>query len=175
MEFTRASHDATGILSCGRMFETLRSSTFRFRMLNRVSSPLHSASLARQWSSWRCVWGSLSCWNTALPPNYQRGDHALLQYFRVHVGIHGSLNELSHPSASSTHAAPDHDTPTTMLDCRQDTLVFLFLTWLLPHTLDAIWTKQVGLGLIRPQDMAPVIHVHSLLVFSKLFAGFLVQ
>ncbi len=52
-------------------------------------------------------------------------------------------------------AAPDHDTPTTMLDCRQDTLVFVLLTWLPPHTLDI------------------VIHVLSLLVFSKLFAGFL--
>ncbi len=46
------------------------------------------------------------------------GDHALLQYVTVHVGIHGSLNELQLPSAGSTHASPDHDTPTTMLDCR---------------------------------------------------------
>ncbi len=52
------------------------------------------------------------------------GDHALLQYVTVHVGIHGSLNELWLPSAGSTHAAPDHDTPTTMLDWRQNTLVF---------------------------------------------------
>ncbi len=57
------------------------------------------------------------------------GDHALLQYVTVHVGMHGSLNELLLPSAGSTHAAPDHDTPTTMLDCRQDTLVFVLLTW----------------------------------------------
>ncbi len=69
------------------------------------------------------------------------GDHALLQYVTVHVGIHGSLNELYLPSAGSNHAAPDHDTPTTMLDCRQDTLVFVLLTWLPPHTLDTIWTK----------------------------------
>ncbi len=41
-------------------------------------------------------------------------------------------------SAGSTHAAPDHDTPTTMLDCRQDTLVFVLLTWLPPHKLDTI-------------------------------------
>ncbi len=51
------------------MLETLRSSTFRLRMPHRCSigigletclaspSPLPSASLARQWSSWRCVWG----------------------------------------------------------------------------------------------------------------------
>ncbi len=66
------------------------------------------------------------------------GDHALLQYVTVHVGIHGSLNELYLPSASSTHAAPDHETPSTMLDCRQDTIVFVLLTWLPPHMLDTI-------------------------------------
>ncbi len=44
------------------------------------------------------------------------GDHALLQYVTVHYGIHGSLNELYLPSAGSTHAASDHDTPITMLD-----------------------------------------------------------
>ncbi len=37
------------------MLETLRSSTFRLRMPHRL--PLPSASLARQWSFWRCVWG----------------------------------------------------------------------------------------------------------------------
>ncbi len=35
--------------------EDLRSSTFCLRMPH--SLPLPSASLARQWSSWRCVWG----------------------------------------------------------------------------------------------------------------------
>ncbi len=48
-----------------------------------------------------------------------------------------------------------------MIECRQDTLVFVH-TW-------------IYLYLIRPQDMVPVIHVLSLLVFSKLFAGFLVH
>ncbi len=37
------------------MLETLNSSTFRVSMPHRL--PLPSASLARQWSSWRCVWG----------------------------------------------------------------------------------------------------------------------
>ncbi len=52
-----------------RMLETLRSYTFHLRMPHRCSigfrsgdmlgqsSPLPSASLARQWSSWRCIWG----------------------------------------------------------------------------------------------------------------------
>ncbi len=48
-----------------------------------------------------------------------------------------------------------------MLDCRQDALVFVLLTWLPPHTLDTMWTKYVYLGLIRPQDMFPVICLSS--------------
>ncbi len=75
------------------------------------------------------------------------GDHALLQYVTVHVGIHGSLNELLLPSASSTHAAPNHDTPTAMLDCRQDTLVFVLLTWLSSQHLNQIslsWFHQTN-------------------------------
>ncbi len=63
MEFTRASQVATGVLfhssiTTSRswwMLETLRSSTFHLRMPHRL--PLPSASLARQWSSRRCVWG----------------------------------------------------------------------------------------------------------------------
>ncbi|MED6255040.1 hypothetical protein ATANTOWER_003760, partial [Ataeniobius toweri] len=49
-------------------------------------------------------------------------------YVTVHVGIHGSLNELQLPTDGSTHAAPNHDTPTTILDCRLDILVFVLLT-----------------------------------------------
>ncbi len=63
MEFTRASQVATGVLFHSSMMtsqnwwmlETLRSSTFHLKIPHRL--PLPSASLARQWSSWRCIWG----------------------------------------------------------------------------------------------------------------------
>ncbi len=63
MEFTRASQVATEVLFHSSMttsrswwmLETLRSSTFRLRMPHWL--PLPSASLARQWLSWRWVWG----------------------------------------------------------------------------------------------------------------------
>ncbi len=63
MELTRASQVATGVLFHSSMttsqswwiLETLRSSTFHLRMPHILT--LSSASLARQWSSWRCVWG----------------------------------------------------------------------------------------------------------------------
>ncbi len=77
MEFTRASQVATGVLfhSCMTtsrswwMLETLCSSTFCLRMPHRCSIGFRSGDmlgqsinftlsfLARQWSSWRCVWG----------------------------------------------------------------------------------------------------------------------
>ncbi len=83
------------------------------------------------------------------------------------------LNELQLPSSS--HAAPDHDATTTMLDCRQGTIFLVHLTRASPHMLDTIWAKQVYLRLIRPQDMVPVIHALGQVVFSKLFAGFFVS
>ncbi len=76
------------------------------------------------------------------------------------------------PSASSSHAAPDHNATTTMHDCRQGTIFLVLFTRASPHMLDTIWAKQVYLRLIRPQGMVPVIHALGQVVFSKLFAGF---
>ncbi len=66
------------------------------------------------------------------------GHHVLLQNVSVHAGIHVSLNEPQLPSTSSSHAAPDHDATTTMLDCRQDTIFLVILTRASPHMLDTI-------------------------------------
>ncbi len=62
-----------------------------------------------------------------------------------------------------------------MLDCRQDTIVLVLLTRASPHMLDIIWVKQGFLRLIRPPDMVPVIHALGQVVFSKLFAGFILS
>ncbi len=84
-------------------------------------------------------------------------------------------NEPELPSTSSSHAAPDHDATTTMLDCRRGSIFLVVLTRASPHMLDTILVKQVYLRLIRPQDMVPVIHALGQVVFSKLFAGFFVS
>ncbi len=62
MEFTRAKvatgvpfHPSITTSQSWWMLETLRSSTLCLRMPHRL--PLPSTSLARQWLSWRCVWG----------------------------------------------------------------------------------------------------------------------
>ncbi len=109
-----------------------------------------------------CVWGGY------VVKQFLKGEHhLLLQNVKVHVGFHVSLNELQLPSTSNSHAAPDHDATTTMLDCRQGTICFVLLTRASPHMLDTIWVK--------PQDMVPVIHALGQVVFSKLFAGFFVS
>ncbi len=74
------------------ILETMRSSTFHLRMPHRL--PLPSASLARQWLSWRCVWGRyhvgiLPCG----PVSEGRGSYSA-SVCHSDVGIHGSLNEL---------------------------------------------------------------------------------
>ncbi len=51
------------------------------------------------------------------------------------------------PSTSSSHAAPDHDATSTMLDCRQGTVLLVLLTRASPHMLDTIGVKQVYLML----------------------------
>ncbi len=63
IEFNRASQVAPGVLFHSLkmtlrswwMLKTLHSSNFHLRTPH--SLPLPSASLTRQWSSWRCVWG----------------------------------------------------------------------------------------------------------------------
>ncbi len=63
IEFNRASQVAPGVLFHSLMMtsrswwmlKTLHSSNFHLRTPH--SLPLPSASLTRQWSSWRCVWG----------------------------------------------------------------------------------------------------------------------
>ncbi len=121
---------------------------------------------------WRHIWPA----GTYIGKQFLKGGHhCLLQNVTVHVGIHVSLNEPQLPGTSSTHAAPDHDATTTMLDCRQGTIVLVLLTRTSTHMLDTIWVKQVDLRLIRPQDMVPVIHALGKVVFSKLFAGFFVS
>ncbi len=130
-----------------------------------MATPSPSPSAARQLLSWRCVWGG--CY---VGKQFPKGrHHLLLQNVTVHVGIHVSLNEPQLPSTSSSHAAPDHDATTTMLDCRQGTIFLVLLTRASPHI------KQVYLRLIRPQDMVPVIHALGQVVFSKLSAGFFVS
>ncbi len=155
------------------MLDTWCFSTFRLRMPHmphKTYLTTTSPSAARQLSSWRCVWGGY------VGKRFMKGgNHLLLQNVTVHVGIHVSLNEPQLPSTSSSHAAPDHDATTTMLDCRQGTIFLALLTRASPHMLDTIWVKQVYLRLIRPQDMVPVIHALGQVVFSKLFTGILVS
>ncbi len=80
------------------MLETLRSSTFRLRMPHRCSIGFRSGDMLGQ-----SITFTLSFYSKSVvvmleycpaAQSLKGGDHALLQYVTVHVGIHGSLNEL---------------------------------------------------------------------------------
>ncbi len=154
MEFTRAVQ--VGILfhssimtswSCW-MLDTWCFSTFRLRMPHMCSIGFrsgdilgHSITFTFSFISKAVVisavcLGSLLCWNCRSAQFLKGGHHLLLQNVTVHVGIHVSFNEPQLPSTSSTHAAPDHDATTTMLDCRQGTIFLVLLTRVSPHMLD---------------------------------------
>ncbi len=96
MEFTRASQVTTGFLFYSFMMtsrswwvlETMRSSTFCLRMPQRLH---FSKAVVILEMCLRVVTILEYC---PVAQSLQGGDHALLQYVKVHVGIHGSLNEL---------------------------------------------------------------------------------
>ncbi len=149
-EVTRASQFATGVLFHSSMDDITERVDVRDLVLpppsvwgcpHRLHLP--SASLARQWSSWRCVWGRyyvgiLPCG----PVSEGRGScSASVCHSTCWHSWFPQWIVAPQCRPCGTGDAPDHDTPTTMLDCRQDTVVFVLLTWLLSHTLDTIWTK----------------------------------
>ncbi len=105
--YFRASQVATGVLFHSSMttsrswwmLETLRSSTFRLRMPHRCSIGFRSGDIFGQFITFTLSFYSkavviimLEYCPAAQSP--KGGDHALPQYVTVHVGIHGSLNEL---------------------------------------------------------------------------------
>ncbi len=135
MEFTIASQVSTGVLFHSSMttsqswriwlpFEDAPQITFTLSFFSKAAVV------------WEVGFGSLSCWNTALWPSLQReGIMLCFSMSQYMLAFMVPLMNCSSLIASSTHAAPDHGTPTTIIDCRQDTLVFVLLTWLLPHTI----------------------------------------
>ncbi len=92
-----------------------------------------------------------------------KGGDALLQYVTVHVGIHGFPQWTVSPQCWQHSCSP----PTMALPqpC--------WTPGCCPHTLNTSLSYQVYLGLIRPQEMVPVIHVLSLLVFINCLQAFL--
>ncbi len=158
MEFTRAAQVVAGILfhssimtsrSCW-MLDTWCFSSFRLRMPHMCSIGSRSGDILGHSITFTfsfiskavvilvvCLGAIIMLENCRSAQFLKRGHH-LLQNVTVHVGIHVSLYEPQLPSTSSTHAAPDHDATTTMLDCRQGTIFLVLLTRASPHMLDTI-------------------------------------
>ncbi len=111
-------------------------------LLNRVQVWRHTWPLHHLQQQGSChlggVFGVVMLENCHSPQFLKGGHHLLLQNVTLHVGIHVSLNEPQLPSTSISHAAPDHDANTTILDCRQGTIFVVLLTRASSHMLDTI-------------------------------------
>ncbi len=107
MEFTRASQVAAGVLFHSSMttspswwmLETLCFSTFRLRIPHICSIMFRSGDMLGQSITFTLSFFSKTVVIIMLEycpaaQSLKGGDHALLQCVTVHVGIHGSLNEL---------------------------------------------------------------------------------
>ncbi len=155
MEFTRTAQVVAGILfhsciitsrSCW-MLDTRCFSTFRLRMPHMCSIGFrsgdilgHSITFSSKAIVILAVCLGWLCWKTV---SEGRASSSASECHTVHVGIHVSLNEPQLSSTCSSHAAPDHDATTTMLDCRQGTIYLVLLTRASPHMLDTICVKHV--------------------------------
>ncbi|CAI9624764.1 unnamed protein product [Staurois parvus] len=64
-------------------------------------------------------------------------------------------------STSSTHAAPQKDTVTTMFHSRHHAFFFVLLTFAMPYSIEAISSKNIYLGLITPEYRVPVVFFFS--------------
>ncbi len=157
MEITRAAHVVAGILfhsyiiisrSCW-MLDIWIFSTFCLRMPLLCSKGFRSGDILCHSITFTFTFSSKAvvilvvclgwlCWKTVS----EGRASPLLQNVTVLVRIHVSLNEPQLPTTSSSHAAPDHDATTTMLDCRQGTIFLVLLTRASLHMLDTIGAKQ---------------------------------
>ncbi len=177
MEFTRASQVATGFLFHSSMttsrswwmLENLRSFTFRLRMPHRCSIVFRSGDMLGQSITFtlsffsqavvvlEVCFRSLSCWNTALRPSLRREGimlcFSISQYMLVFMV----------PSINCSSSVP-----AALMQPQTMTLPPPCLTVGKTHL--SLYSSP-GCRHTR----VPVIHVLSLLVFSKLFAGFLVH
>ncbi len=142
------------------------SSTFHLRMPHRCSKWFRSGDMLGQ-----SITFTLSFFSKAVVvilleycPAVQSpkgGDQALLQY------VHSTCWHSWFPSMNCSSPVPaalmQPQTMTLPPPCLTvgKTLVFVLLTGCHHHTLDTMWTKYVYLGLIRPQDMFPVICLSS--------------
>ncbi len=128
--------------------------------------------LARQWSSWRCVWGR---YHVGIMRPGLRREGIMLCFSRSQYMLVFMVPSMNCSSPAALMQPQTMALPPSCLTVGKTHLSFYSSPGCRHTPLDTIWTKYIYLGPIRPQNMVPVIHVLSLLVFSKLFAGFLVH
>ncbi len=176
MEWTSWRHFARSIFFHSSRMTSFRDwmldgewcSTCLFRIPHRCSIGFRSGDILGHWITFTLFFfrnatvaldvclGSLSCWKSARRP---RARSLLFQYRAVHLWIHDAINEMQLPDTSSTHAAPQKDTATTMFHCRHHAFFFVFLTFATPYSFEAISSKNIYLGHITPEYRVPVVFI----------------
>ncbi len=186
MEVTRAAQVIDGIFFSSSMMtsrncwmlDTWCFSTFRWRMPHMCSIGFRSGDILGHSITFSCHLGGVFG-VVILENSFWRGGGggASSSASECHstCWIHVSLNEPQLPSTSSRHAAQTMMRPPARL-----TVGKAEVSWYSsPGRRHTCWTpsesNKFTLDLIRPQDMVPVIHALGQVVFSKLFAGFLVS
>ena len=188
MEFTRASQVATGILFHSSMMisrrwwtlETIRSSTFHLRLPNRCSIGFRSGDMLGQSITFTLIFfskaavvlevclGSLSCWNTALRPSFQR--EGIMLCFSISQYMLAFMVLSMNCSSLVLAALMKPQTMTVPPQCLTVGKTHLSLYSLpgCPHILEPYTKPYLNQMSLSWSHQTTVIHVLSLLVFSKL-------
>ncbi|CAJ0920588.1 unnamed protein product [Ranitomeya imitator] len=87
------------------------------------------------------------------------GADVLGQNLQVGRAIHLPMDadQMARPLGLET--APQHDAATTMLDCRDGILGVVCSAIQSPNVTCVVGTKDLDLGLIRPENLEPVCHI----------------
>ncbi|KAK6308200.1 hypothetical protein J4Q44_G00214710 [Coregonus suidteri] len=173
-------HSSTTTSRSWWMLETLHSSTFHLRMPHRCSIGFRSGDMLGQSITFTlsffskavvvlevCL-GSLSCWNTALRPSLRR--EGIMLCFRMSQYMLAFMVPSMNCSSPMPAALMQPQTMTLPPPCLTVGKTHLSL-------YSSPGCRHTRLTPSEPNKfiLVPVIHVLSLLVFSKLFAGFLVH
>ncbi len=142
MEFTRASQVATGVLFHSSMttsqswwmLETLRSSTFSLRMPHRCSIGFRSGDMLRQTITFPLNKAVVIIMLEYCPASQSPKGRGSCSASVCHSTSWHSLV----PSMNCSSPVPAVLMQPQTMTLPQDTLVYVLVTWLPPHTLDTI-------------------------------------
>ena len=110
--------------------------------------------------------GLCTCWNIYSSAKLLETKNDLVsQCVGISIDIHGAIYKCHLPS---THAAPCHHTPTSVLHCWDYAFTEVVLARFTSNMLDPIWTEQMYVGLFWPKNVLPILIKLLFMFFSSL-------